>query len=467
MGNAYDVVVIGAGPGGYVAAIRASQLGGRVAVVEREVLGGTCLNWGCIPTKTLIAGTDVLHQVRNAAAFGISVSGDVSFDWAAMLKRKDKTVKGLRQGIGGLLKSNGVDVYEGTAAFVDRHTLAVTKADGSSEALETKNTIIASGSDSAKPGFIPEAENILYSRAALALDDLPESLIILGGGVIGCEFACLFAALGVEVTVVEMLPSILPPVDKDVSRVVAKAMSGMGITILTDSKMSDIASDDESVSCTVGDEELVADAMLVSVGRRPVTDGLQLHGIGLTVDEYGCLPVNERCRTKVPGIYAIGDVTGAVQLAHRASAMGICAANNAMGSPDKHSDALVPGCIFTSPEIGAVGVTEAEAKEQGLDVKVGKFPFAALGKAQAVQETDGFCKIIADAQTDQILGVHVVGPHATDLVAEAATAMNLEITAAELGRAIHAHPTLAESLMEAAHAVHGQCIHMPKSRRRK
>jgi len=342
-----------------------------------------------------------------------------------MLKRKDKTVKGLRQGVGSLLKSNGIDVFEGTAAFADRRTLAITKADGTTETIETKNTIIASGSDSAKPGFIPEAENILYSRAALDLDNLPGSLIILGGGVIGCEFACLFAALGVDVTVVEMLPSILPPVDRDVSRVVAKAMTEMGITLLTDSKMSDIASDDVSVSCTVGGEELVADAMLVSVGRRPVTDGLQLHAIDLSVDQSGSIPVDERCRTKVPGVYAIGDVTGAVQLAHRASAMGICAANNAMGTPDKHSDALVPGCIFTSPEIGAVGITEDEAKEQGLDIKVGKFPFAALGKAMAVQETDGFCEIIADAQTDQILGAHIVGPHATDLVAEAATVKKL------------------------------------------
>jgi len=207
--------------------------------------------------------------------------------------------------------------------------------------------------------------------------------------------------------------------------------------------------------------------MLVCIGRRAVTETLNLKAVGLEPNDKGVLPVDEYCRTRVPGIYAIGDITGTIQYAHRASAMGICAANNAMGTADKHSDALVPGCIFTSPEIGAVGLTEAEGKEQGLDVKVGKFPFAALGKAQAVQETDGFCKIIADAQTDQILGVHIVGPHATDLVAEAATAMNLEITAGELGRAIHAHPTLAESLMEAAHAVHNQCIHMPKSKRRK
>lgn len=463
----YDVVVIGAGPGGYVAAIKAAQLGGQVAVVERERLGGACLNWGCIPTKTLLAGAAVLGFVQEAESFGVCIDGKITFDWAQMLARKDKVVEGLRQGVGMLLKSNGVKVYAGTASFVDRHTLAVTDADGAEERVEAKATIIATGSDSIRPAFVPEADNILYSRAALEQGELPSSMIVLGGGVIGCEFACLYARLGIEVTVVEMLPSILPQVDADISRVVAGAMQKMGIAVMTDSRMSDIRSNGKTVQAKVGDKTLKADAMLVSVGRRAVTDSLQLENARIATDVNGLIPVNDKCRTRAPGIYAVGDVAGAIQLAHRASAMGFCAASNAMGQGDTYSDTLVPGCIFTSPEIGSVGITQAQAKEQGLSVNIGKFPFSALGKAHAIQETEGFCKIIADADTDQVLGAHIVGPHATDLIAETTTAMHCEITAEELGRAMHAHPTLAEATMEAAHAVHGQCIHMPKQRSRK
>jgi dihydrolipoamide dehydrogenase len=268
------------------------------------------------------------------------------------------------------------------------------------------------------------------------------------------------------VTLVEMLPEILPMVDADVARVVKLSMKNLGIKVMTKAKMSDIKSTGKTVTATAGGEKLRADQLLVCVGRVPCTNGLDLASAGLETDETGHLKVNEKCRTNVPGIYAIGDITGVIQYAHRASAMGICAANNATGQADTYSDNVVPGCIFTKPQIGAVGITEAEAKEQGMAVKVGKFPFIALGKAQVLGETDGFCKIIADSATDQVLGAHIVGPHATDLIAEVATGMTFEITAAELGQAIHAHPTLAEAAMEAAHAVHEQCIHLPKPRKR-
>jgi len=463
----YDVAVIGAGPGGYVAAIRAAQLDGKVAVIEKELLGGVCLNWGCIPTKTLLACADAFSQVKEAGRFGVKVEGEVSCDWEAMLERKRQTVEGLRNGIEALLKSNGVDVIRGTASFVDRKTLKVAGAEKSPRKIEAGAIIVATGGETVVPGFVPRHDNILTSKSALDNPELPESVIVLGGGIIGCEFACLYERLGVEVTVVEMLPQILPNQDKDVARTVATAMKKRGIKVMTNSRMTDIAAKGKGVSAKVGDAEIAARAMLVCVGRRPVTDGLNLAAAGLKTDEQGLLPVNEKCRTKAPSIYAIGDASGMLQLAHRASAMGVCAASNAMGQPDTYRDDLVPSCIFTAPEIGAVGRTEADLREAGVDVKVGKFPFAALGKAHAIQETGGFCKVVADAETDQVLGVQIVGPHATDLIAEAATAMHLETTAAELARAIHAHPTLAEAVMEAAHAVHDQCIHLPRPRRKR
>ncbi len=467
MSKKYDVVVIGAGPGGYVAAIRAAQNGASTALIEKEFLGGTCLNWGCIPTKSLIQAAEVLHQIRHAADFGIKLTGQPKVDWKTMLERKDQTVENLRKGIAALVKSNEIDLIAGTATLQGRNSIRVTTEKGTPTTIDAKNIILATGSDSVMPGFIPSAPNILYSRQALACQELPKSMLILGGGVIGCEFACLYAQLGVQVTLVEMLPQILPFQDLDVVKTVRRAMEKLGITILTDSKMSDIQSHGKTVVAKAGQQELKADKLLVCIGRRPYTDNLNLTAAGLAVDERGLIPVDAQCRTRAAGIYAIGDITDGGQYAHRASAMGICAANNATGHPDTHSDNLVPGCIFTEPQIGSVGITEQNAKDRGLDVRIGKFPFMALGKAQILQQTDGFCKIIADAKTDQVLGAHIVGPHATDLIAEIATGMNYEITAKELGRAIHAHPTLGEITMEAAHAVHDECIHSPRPRKRK
>ncbi|NOY74329.1 MAG: dihydrolipoyl dehydrogenase [Kiritimatiellaeota bacterium] len=457
-----DVCVIGGGPGGYVAAIRASRLGQKTILVEKDQLGGTCLNVGCIPTKTLLASLDALEMVRNAAEFGVKVDGDCAPDWKAMLERKEKVVAQLNKGIGALLKASKVEVLTDTAKFADRKTA---KLAASGDTVKADKFIIATGSTPAMPGFIPKSNRVLDSTDLLSIKEIPKSLIVLGGGVVGCEFACLFAGLGSKVTVVEMLPEILPGQDGEVSKLMRREFKKKGIDVKVGAPLEDIKATAKAVSGKVGKDKLSADYMLVSIGRVPVSSEINPAAAGVKVDEKGFIPVTDRCATNVPGIYAIGDVAGRVQLAHMASAMGMVAAENCAGTRSTFRDDLVPGCVFTSPEIGSVGLTQEACGEKGIEVKIGKFPFSGLGKAMAIGETAGFCKIIADAETDQVLGAHIAGPHATDLIAEIATSMNLEITAAELGKAIHAHPTLGEIAMETAHAVHGECVHMPPPRK--
>ena len=462
----FDVLVIGGGPGGYVAAIRAAKNGAKTALVERKEFGGTCLNIGCIPTKTLIAGVDVYHKARHAMEFGVKISGEVSPDWEAMLARKDSVIKTLRGGIGSLLKAAGVTVFKGHGAFTGRKTVKVVDGEGGEvEEITANKIIIASGSETLVPGFIPKGKRVITSTELLSIPEIPKSLLILGGGVIGCEFACLFAELGTKVTIVEMLDSIMPNIDRETSRVVAAQMQKMGIEIMNRKPLGDLKADDKGVSGKVGDLTVSADYLLVSIGRKPALEGMNLAASGVKTNERGWIPVDSSCRTNVPGIFAIGDATGSWQLAHAASAMGVVAADVACGKKNAFDGSLVPGCIFTSPEIGSVGKSQEQCDKEGIETRVGKFPFAALGKAMAINETVGFCKIIADAKTDQILGVHIVGPHATDLIAEACPALHLEITAKELGKAIHAHPTLGEAMMEAAHAVHGESAHIPSKRR--
>ncbi|MGN0871504.1 MAG: dihydrolipoyl dehydrogenase [Victivallales bacterium] len=462
----FDVLVIGGGPGGYVAAIRAAKNGAKTALVERKEFGGTCLNIGCIPTKTLIAGVDVYHKARHAMEFGVKISGEISPDWEAMLARKDSVIKTLRGGIGSLLKAAGVTVFKGHGAFTGRKTVKVVDGEGREvEEITANKIIIASGSETLVPGFIPKGKRVITSTELLSIPEIPKSLLILGGGVIGCEFACLFAELGTKVTIVEMLDSIMPNIDRETSRVVAAQMQKMGIEIMNGKPLGDLKADDKGVSGKVGDLTVSADYLLVSIGRKPALEGMNLAASGVKTNERGWIPVDSSCRTNVPGIFAIGDATGSWQLAHAASAMGVVAADVACGKKNAFDGSLVPGCIFTSPEIGSVGKSQEQCDKEGIETRVGKFPFAALGKAMAINETTGFCKIIADAKTDQILGVHIVGPHATDLIAEACPALHLEITAKELGKAIHAHPTLGEAMMEAAHAVHGESAHIPSKRR--
>jgi dihydrolipoamide dehydrogenase len=457
----FDLVVIGAGPGGYPAAIRGAQLGARVALVEKEALGGTCLNWGCIPTKTLLASAEVFTRLRHAAEFGLQAD-NVGADYAKMAGRKNEVVRRLRDGIGQLLKANGVRVFSGSASFRDRHHIAV----GPATTLETRATIVATGSVSAVPGFLPRHPRVLESRAFLDLTQLPQRLIVLGGGVIGCEFACLAAQLGVQVTVVELLEDILMTVDADVRKELRRHMEGpLGIRILTGKPLESIAADDRSVSGKAGEQALAADLLLVAVGRRPVTAELNLAAAGVSTGKAGFVGTDACGQTSAASVYAVGDVNGGIQLAHNATSQGVIAAENALRKTRRAFETVVPSCIFTSPEIGAVGLTEEQAAALGRTVKTGRFPFAALGKALAMGHAQGFVKWVADAATDQLLGCQAIGPHATDLLAEAAVAIRGELTARELGRTIHAHPTLAEALMEAAHAVHGECVHAPPKRR--
>ncbi|HPC60754.1 MAG TPA: dihydrolipoyl dehydrogenase [Verrucomicrobiota bacterium] len=457
----FDLVVIGAGPGGYPAAIRGAQLGASVALVEKEQLGGTCLNWGCIPTKALIAAAEAFAQIQHGARLGIRVQ-NASLDYAALIAHKNQVVRQLQTGVRQLLAGNGVKLFTGRAAFKDRQTLAL--EDGT--LLGAKKVVIATGSTSAMPAFLPRHPRVVESRGFLDRDQLPGSLLVLGGGFIGCELACMAALLGVKVTLVELLSDILLLLDPDVRREVRAAMErNLGIRILTGKALENIEADEQSVQGRFGEETLRADLLLSAVGRKPVTAGLELQQAGLETNEQGFIPADACCRTRVPSIFAIGDVTGKVQLAHYATAQGLAAAENALGKRPRAHETLVPNVIFTSPEIGTVGLSEEEAKKAQRPVKTGKFRFAALGKALAAGHTTGFVKWIADATTDQLLGAAAVGPHATELIAEAATAIRAELTAQELGRTIHAHPTFSEAWLEAAHAVHGEAIHAPPKKK--
>lgn len=457
----FDIVIIGAGPGGYPAAIRAAQLGASVAIVEREQLGGTCLNWGCIPTKALIAAADLFAHTQRAAELGITVS-DASVNYAAMVAHKNKAVQQLRGGVKQLLAANNVKSFSGTASFVDRNTIEV-----GGQRIGAKKIVIATGSTSAVPGFLPKHPRVVESRAFLDLDKLPETMLVLGGGYIGCELACMAAQCGVKVTIVELLEDILLLLDPDVRREVRSRMEQkLGIRILTGRALEKITADDRGVRGQCGNETLVAGLLLVSVGRKPVTNGLKLNAAGVETDEKGFIPVDDFGRTNVANIFAIGDVTGRTQLAHYATSQGVTVAETACGRKARKNETLVPGVIFTSPEVALVGLTEEEAKKQNRAVVTGKFRFSGLGRAIAVAETTGFVKWIADAGTNQLLGAAAVGPHATELIAEATLAIRAELTVAELGRTIHAHPTFSEAWMEAAHAVHGECVHAPPKRKR-
>lgn len=454
----FDLVVVGAGPGGYPAAIRGAQLGAKVAIVEKEQIGGTCLNWGCIPTKTLIAASGLFTEIKHAQRFGIRAAAP-GIDFAGLMQHKKNVVGQLQNGVRQLLKANGVTLLEGTASFTARNALRVSSAGGGAE-IGASKTIIATGSTSIMPGFLPKNDRVVDSRAFLNLEKLPTSMIVLGGGYIGCELACMAAQLGTNVTIVELLEDILLLVDQDIRREIRRHMQeSLGIQILTGKPFADIKVDGDTVRGMAGDVAVQGDLLLASVGRRPVTDGLELENAGLKTDPKGFLTVDDYGRTTAATIYAIGDVTGRIQLAHAATSQGIIAAENACTRNLRKFEALVPAVIFTSPEAAYVGVSEQAADAMGLAVKVGKFPFRALGRALAAGQPDGFVKWVADADSGRLLGAAVVGAHATDLIAEASLAIRNEMTIDEVGSTIHAHPTFGELWMEAAHAAHGQAIH--------
>lgn len=461
----FDVVVIGAGPGGYVAAIKASQLGKTVALIEKGPLGGTCLNVGCIPTKTLIAHAHVMEKVKHAAEFGIT-TGPISFDFAKMKGRKDGVVENIRKSLGGLIKSNGITVLKGVAEFISPKEI---KVKGESNLIVgAEKFIIATGSEPLDIAAFPcDHTRIFNSTSILEMTDLPKTLAIVGGGYIGCEFASLYAQFGVKVIILEAMEGIVSLQGKSVSEALTGAFKKQGIEIRTNVFAESIETQGDGLIIKLKDKsEVVCDRALVSIGRKVVSEGLGLDKAGVVVSDRGAIPVNEKMETNVPGIYAIGDVTGKMMLAHVASHQGIVAAANACGQTAKMHYNAVPAVIFTFPEIATVGMTLEQAQAAGFAAKAGKFPFQALGKAVASMETEGFAQLIIDSKTGQILGAEVVGAEASNLVAEIAVAIANELTIECLSDTVHAHPTLAESWLEAALLVEDKPIHFPPKVRR-
>lgn len=458
--KSFDLAVIGAGPGGYVAAIKASQMGLRVCLIEKGHLGGTCLNVGCIPTKTLLASAHRLNEVKHAADFGIT-TGAISFDYAKMKARKDSVVEKIVKSLDGLIRANGITILRGHAEFTSPREIKIKGEENT--LVYAEQTIIASGSEPLDIGSFPcDHQRIFNSTSILNLSSLPKTLAIIGGGYIGCEFASLFADLGVKVTILEALPSIVMLQGKAVSDALTKAFEKKGIEIQTQVRVEGIDHTSSGVSVRLQNKPaLQCDLALVSIGRKIVSSHLGLEKAGVLINEKGMIVVNEKMQTSVPGIYAIGDVTGIAMLAHVASHQGIVAATNAGGKPARMHYNATPAVIFTNPEIATVGLTLEQAQEAGYGATVGKFPFQALGKSIASMQTEGFAQIVVDRKTGQILGAQVVGPEASTLIAEMALAIANELTVDCVTDTIHAHPTVSESWLEAALIAADTPIHFP------
>jgi len=456
----FDVVLVGSGPGGYVAAIHAARQGARVGIVEQKETewGGTCLNWGCIPTKTLVQSAEVLRTVRRAAEYGVKVA-EPEIDWGAMQARKDKVVGGLRQGVMGLLKANGVEMITGRGRLAGPGRVAV---DG--RELAGRNVILAPGSVVARPPF-PGADLGVSSDEILSLPKVPESLVVIGGGVVGMEFAGIFSLLGTKVTVVEMLDQLLTPLDPDIAQRFQQLMAKRGVTFHVGARVQAVEKGEAGFRVNLEGAQLEAEQVLVSTGRRPNTADLGLEEAGVAV-ERGAIQVDRHLRTNLEGVYAIGDATMISMLAHTASYQGEVAVHNALGEHPVSADyTAIPACIYTEPEIAYVGKSEAQARAEGLEPRVGSFPFAALGRALVLGETDGLVKVVADPE-GYVLGVTIMGPRATDLIAEGVLAVHQGMSAAELTHAVHAHPTLPEALAEAALDVDGRAVHISPRRKR-
>jgi dihydrolipoamide dehydrogenase len=462
----FDVTVIGSGPGGYVAAIRAGQLGLKVAIVEKDKrLGGTCTLRGCIPTKQLLMSAHVYEQMQHAADFGVQAS-EIQLAFADVQKRKEKVVMKNSKGIEYLMKKNKCTVFKGAGRLALPGKVEVTAEDGSKQTIESKSIIIATGSVVRPiPGFETDGKQVVNSDHILELTDVPKSLIVMGAGAVGVEFASVYSRFGAETTIVELLPRLVPLEDEEVSAELAKSFRKRGIKSQVDTKLEKLEKTDKGVVVTgktsKGEEvRLEAEMLLVAVGRMPFTEGLGLEKTKIKVEK-GFIQVDEFQQTAEKGVYAIGDVVPTPLLAHLASKEGIVAVEHiANKHPRPINLRLVPNCTYCDPEVASVGLTEAKAKEAGYDVKAGKFPFSASGKARIIGEEEGFVKVVSEKKYDEILGVHIIGPHATELIAEACVAMQLESTAEELGRTMHAHPTVSEAVMEAAENVEGMAIHI-------
>ncbi len=456
----YDVVVIGGGPGGYVAAIRAAQLGLQTALVEKDELGGVCLNWGCIPTKALLKNAEVLSYFKDASKWGLAFDGELKVDWGAAITRSRQVVKRLTTGVGALMKKNKIDVFKDEATVAAADTVALKGG----QKITTKNIIVATGSSANTFGYQVDGQRIITSNEAVVIKEIPQNILIMGAGAVGTEFASIFRTYGSEVTLIEMLPHVLPPEDDEIAEALTKELTKQGIKLLTTTKVESITPNDNGVTVKVsgtdGEQTLKGDLILMAAGRSPNGKGLGLEQLGVNV-ERGFVVTDEYSRTNVPGIYAIGDVTKTPLLAHKAMREGEIAAELIAGkNPQPMNLDLVPHPTYCTPQVASIGLTEQQAKAKGLNYKVGRFPYRAIGKALAIGDYDGFVKLVVDAQYGEILGAHIIGPDATEGIHEIGLAKSAELTPAEVSHAIHAHPTLAEAMGEAALAVDGMAIHI-------
>ena len=464
MSTPRKVVVIGAGPAGYVCAIRLAQLGQQVTVVEKEFLGGCCLNVGCIPSKAMIAAGSLLHRIGAASAMGITAS-DVKLDLAKLVEWKQSVVAKLTGGVGILLKSHKVEVLMGSASFVDKKTISVKLKDGTTKTLTFDDAVIATGSIPIEiPGFAFDEDKVWSSTGALVPKRIPEHLVVIGGGYIGLELGMMYRRLGSKVTVLEATPGALPGQERDCVKIIERSIKKQGIELLVETFAQGFTHEKGKstvkVKTKTGEKLIVCDQILSTVGRRPYSAGLALEKAGLAPDAKGFLAVDKQMRTKVSNIYAVGDIAGQPMLAHKGSKEGLVAAAVIAGQKEEYDVRCVPAVIFTAPEMASVGLTEEQCTAQGLTVKIGTFPFAANGRALSLMESEGFIKVIADAKTDALLGVHMVGPEVTELIAEATLAIEMGATSEDIARTIHAHPTLPEAMMEAAESVHGMAVHI-------
>lgn len=457
----YDVAVIGGGPGGYVAAIRAAQLGAKVLLVERDKLGGVCLNHGCIPTKTLLKSAEKWQDLKQCHEFGLRAD-HISFNFHEVMERKNQLVTKLRDGVEKLIKSNDIEIVYGAAVLVGINGLIVEHAYGKIS-YKAKKIIIATGS---VPMSLPipgqELPDVIDSNDVLDITHVPRTMMVIGAGAVGIEFASIFQSFGCEVTVVEMMPTILPNIDGDVVKRMGVILRKQGIKMLTNTKVISIEQIADGVIVSLdngkGIQEISVEKVLVAIGRKPVVLEMGLETVGIDYNDKG-IKVNEKMETNIPGFYAIGDVTGQEMWAHAASAEGMVAAENALGGNSIMNYSAVPGCIFTTPEIAMVGLTEKEAQEKNVNIKISRFNFASNSKAVSMGETDGLVKIISHADSGKVLGMHILGPHASDLIMEGALAIRNELTAKDIAHTIHPHPSLSETVMESAHGIDGNIIH--------
>ena len=461
----YDLIVVGSGPGGYVAAIRAAQLGLNVGVVEKENLGGICLNWGCIPTKSLLKSAQALEYAKHAADYGVLISGEIKPDFVAMVKRSRGVAEGMSKGIQFLFTKNKIDVINGFGRLIDKNTVEVTDETGNRALHPTKNIILATGARSRElPNLEQDGEKIIGYREAMTLPKQPKSMVVVGSGAIGSEFAYFYQSIGTEVTLVEYLPNVVPNEDEEVSKTLERSFKKMKMKVLTSASVESVDTSGELCKVTVktkkGEEIIDAEIVLSAVGIAPNIENIGLEDLGIVIEK-GKIKVNEFCQTNLDTVFAIGDIIAGPALAHVASAEGILCVEKIAGlNPHPIDYSNIPGCTYTNPEVSSLGMTEQKAREAGHEIKVGKFPFSASGKASASGQKEGFVKLIFDAKYGELLGAHMIGGNVTEMIAELVVAKKLEITGHELIKSIHPHPTMSEAIMEAAAAAYDEVIHL-------